>query len=318
MSGTSARTLELLAVLQSRHRWSGAELAARLEVPDRTLRRDVQRLRDLGYEIEASRGTGGGYRLANGAALPPLVVTADEAVALVVGLGAAASAGADVIAASSVGALAKVLQILPDRLRVRAEALARTTDQPAPATGDRLDPHDLMTLAECARREEVTTFAYVAADGTASDREVQPHTLVRVGRRWYLAAYDRHRADWRTFRLDRLRDVTPTGTRFTPREPPGGDAAEYVRRSVRSPAPVHHVRLVVDAPAETVGPAVGRWVELEPLGADRTRVVLETDDLMWAAVTVIGVGAEVEVEGPDELRAYLADVGRRLGRAARR
>ena len=212
MANTSSRTLRLLSLLQTHRYWPGPELADRLGVSVRTLRRDVDRLRELGYPVEANRGVDGGYQLAAGAALPPLVLDDEEAVALAVGLQAAAQSGVAGVAEASVRALAKVVPVMPPRLRRRVEALRTAT---VPATwgdsGQAVDPGVLTAVAQACRDAERLECGYTAADGTRTSRLVEPFRLVPLGRRWYLVAYDLHRHDWRSFRLDRLDAPHRTG-----------------------------------------------------------------------------------------------------------
>jgi predicted DNA-binding transcriptional regulator YafY len=201
--GTSARLLELLSLLQSRREWSSAELAERLEVGARTVRRDVERLRRLGYPISARRGVAGGYRLAAGASLPPLLLDGEEAVAVAVGLRVAASSGVAGIEETSVRALAKLEQLLSSALRRRVSALGAATVA-YPRLGPAVDPETLAAIASAARDGERVRFAYRSHEGQRSRREVEPHRLVHTGRRWYLVAWDPAREDWRTFRVDRI------------------------------------------------------------------------------------------------------------------
>src|SRR3954447_8122137 len=203
MLETSSRLLELLSLLQARREWSGAELADRLEVGVRTVRRDMERLRRLGYPVSATRGVAGGYRLGAGAQLPPLLLDEEEAVAVAVGLRTAASGGVAGIEKPAVRALGKLEQVLPKRLRRRVNALGAAT-VPYPVTGPRVDPETLAAIATAARDNERLRLAYRSHDGTATRRLVEPHRLVHTGRRWYLVAYDTDRADWRTFRVDRI------------------------------------------------------------------------------------------------------------------
>src|SRR5690242_740270 len=221
MAATSARTLRLLSLLQSRRHWSGEELARRLGVSVRTLRRDVDRLRELGYPVEAQRGVAGGYALAPGAALPPLVLDDDEAVALAVGLQAAAQQPVAGMAESSVQALAKVVQVMPARLRRRVDALREGT-VPAGwgAAAPAVDPAVLTSVALACRDTDRLRFVYTDAGGARTDRHVEPFRLVSSGRRWYLVAYDVERGGWRSFRLDRLGEPSGTGARFAPRRLP--------------------------------------------------------------------------------------------------
>ena len=230
MANTSSRTLRLLSLLQTRRYWPGEELAGQLRVSPRTLRRDIDRLRELGYPIQAQRGVAGGYQLAAGSALPPLVVDDEEAVALALGLQAAAQGAVEGLAESSVRALAKVVQVMPARLRRRVQALGAMT-VPASwegAAGTSVDPEVLTTLALACRDTERIRFSYTAAGGEPTGRHVEPHRLVLLGRRWYLAGYDLDRQGWRSYRLDRLASPTGTGARFRPRR-----AARRRRRRVR-------------------------------------------------------------------------------------
>ncbi|MGH8964439.1 MAG: helix-turn-helix transcriptional regulator, partial [Actinomycetes bacterium] len=235
MANTSSRTLRLLSLLQTHRYWPGAELADRLGVSVRTLRRDIDRLRELGYPVEASRGVDGGYQLAAGAALPPLVLDDEEAVALAVGLQAAAQGGVSGIAETSVRALAKVVQVMPPRLRRRVDALrAMTVPAGFGSSAPEVDADLLTVLAQACRDAERVMFGYTSASGDVTSREVEPLRLVSLGRRWYLVAYDLLRHDWRSFRLDRVVDggARRTGARFRPRELPAEDAAAFVRSGI--------------------------------------------------------------------------------------
>lgn len=321
MANTSTRTLRLLSLLQNHRYWRGAELAERLEVSERTLRRDVDRLRELGYPVLSQRGADGGYQLAAGAALPPLIVDDEEAVALVVGLQAAAQSAVDGVAESSVRALAKVVQVLPPRLRRRAEALGAMT-VPA-AWGDDtavVDTDALITLAQAARSTERVEFDYTDRDGTPTERHAEPHRLVVLGRRWYLVAFDLTRFDWRTFRLDRIRHARSTGRRFPDRELPATDAAEFVRRSIGSARPTHVVEVVVDLPAEVVRSHVGRWATVESASDATSRVVMTADSLAWPIMALGRLDAEFTVLTPalaGELSTWADRFGRALARSPR-
>ena len=231
MTETSSRLLELLSLLQARRDWPGAELADRLEVSRRTIRRDVERLRELGYPVESLTGPAGGYRLRAGTAMPPLLLDDDEAIAIAVGLRTAARASVTGIEETAVRALVKLEQVLPAHLRRRVSALGLGDDR-APGGGPTVDPQDLTVIAAACRDSECLRFAYRSRDGTESRREVEPHSLVNLGRRWYLVAWDRGREDWRTFRVDRLARPAATGVSFTPRKLPAKDAAAYVERSI--------------------------------------------------------------------------------------
>ncbi|WAL68178.1 YafY family protein [Amycolatopsis cynarae] len=318
MANTSSRTLRLLSLLQTHRFWRGAELAERLEVSARTLRRDVDRLRELGYPVEASRGVDGGYRLAAGAALPPLVVDDEEAVALAVGLQSAAQGAVAGIEESSLRILAKVIQVMPARLRRRVEAL-RAMTVPAtwqPAGGAGVDPAALTTVALACRDSERLTFGYTTADGRRGDRQVEPHRLVSLGQRWYLVAYDLTRHDWRSFRVDRLSAPAATGERFRPRELPAEDAADFVRAGIGNMPPAYEVEVLVHAPGEPVRARVGRWCTIEDLGPDRCLLRMTTESLDWAAFAVGLTGAEAEVRAPRVLADQLREWGRRFIAAA--
>ncbi len=244
----TGRALQLLSFLQTHRLWRGAELAERLEVTERTVRRDVDRLRELGYPIDATPGSNGGYRLAAGAHLPPLVFDDDEAVAVAIGLRAAAGAAIDGIEDASMRALAKTEQVLPDRLRRRVSALnTSVVSLRRPDGDDVVDPDALSVLATACRDHEEVRFDYRRPDGDDSRRLVEPHQLVAAGRRWYLVAWDLRRNDWRTFRLDRLSGARLAGRRFAPRDIPGGDAAAYFSASVTSLSSEVDSVTVVDA-----------------------------------------------------------------------
>ncbi|GAA4706641.1 helix-turn-helix transcriptional regulator [Phytohabitans rumicis] len=318
MLETSARLLRLLSLLQAKRDWSGAALAERLEVSERTVRRDVDRLRDLGYPVHASRGTDGGYRLGAGAAMPPLLLDDDEAVAVAIGLRTAAGGTVAGIEETSVRALAKLEQVLPARLRHRVNALqAYTVPVPPDRPGPTVDPGVLTTLAAACRDAERLRFDYRGHDGSASVRAVEPHRLVSWGRRWYLVAWDVDRQDWRTFRVDRIDPRTPTGPRFAPREGPEGGAAAHVARGVSAAAWRWRARVLVHAPAEVVteriNPAVG-VVEAVDIGS----CILDTgaDSLNTLAVYLGMLDLDFEVTDPPELVAYLRTLGSRYGRAA--
>src|SRR5215208_424613 len=228
---TSSRLLTLLSLLQARRDWPGTELADRLEVSGRTIRRDIERLRDLGYPVESMTGPAGGYQLRAGTAMPPLLLDDDEAIAIAVGLRTAAGASVSGIEETAVRALVKLEQVLPAHLRRRVSALGSAT-QTLPVTGPRIEPQHLTVIAGACRESECLRFAYRSRDGTDTRREVEPHSLVNQGRRWYLLAWDRRREDWRTFRVDRLARPASTGVRFAPRRPPARDPAAYVAESI--------------------------------------------------------------------------------------
>jgi predicted DNA-binding transcriptional regulator YafY len=320
MLETSARLLRLLSLLQAHRDWSGAALADRLGVTPRTVRRDVDRLRELGYPVNASPGTGGGYQLGAGAELPPLLLDDDEAVAVAVGLRTAAGQGIDGIGESSVRALAKLEQVLPSRLRRRVSTLNAFTVPmlrgPAPSA---VDPGVLTELAHLCRDAERLRFEYRDHEGAATRRTVEPHRLVCTERRWYLVAWDVDRDDWRTFRVDRITPRPPHGPRFAPRTPPADDLAAYVSQGVSTRAYASHavVRLLVplEEAAERVSPSDGT---LEAEGPDSC--VLRTGaaslDVMVIHVTLLGF--EFEVLEPAGLTEAIRTVQARLARSLAR
>lgn len=302
MSGPTGRVLELLSLLQTHRSWSGVELADRLGVSDRTLRRDVERLRDLGYQIDASTGAQGGYRLAAGAHLPPLLLDDEEAVAIAVGLVTVASAAIDGIEDTSVRAMTKLGQVLPDRLRRRVQAIADNVAlRRGPSRLPPADPSHLAVLAQACRDHEDVRYGYRRRDGEESERLVQPHHLVASGRVWYLIGWDSRRDDWRTFRVDRMRDVRLGGVRFRPRDLPGGDPAAFVDRSIASMPVAHRVTVEVVGPPDEVSRSVG-WLDPDPevIGDDRTRLVLraETADWLCSVIAMLTVSFEVAVVDP--------------------
>lgn len=301
----TGRALQLLSLLQTHRLWRGAELADRLEVTERTVRRDVDRLRDLGYPVDATPGIDGGYRLATGAHMPPLVLDDDEAVAVAVGLRYAAGAAIAGMEESSLRALANIEQLLPHRLRRRVAAL-HSNVAPMPWTADDnvIDPQLLIVLAAACRDHEEVRFDYQRRDGEDTRRLVEPHQLVTSGRRWYLVAWDQRRSDWRTFRLDRISEPRLAGARFAPREIPGGDAASFVAASLGSIARQYEATLAISATfAELEG--VLRWVDHTPIAieADSCLVQLRGEDLgrLSLAIARIALTAPVAVIEPAEL-----------------
>jgi predicted DNA-binding transcriptional regulator YafY len=318
VTSPSSRTLRLLSLLQTHRYWPGPELASRLEVSVRTLRRDVDRLRELGYPVMATRGVDGGYQLAAGAALPPLVLDDDEAVALALGLQAVAAGPVEGMAETSVRALAKVVQVLPVRLRRRVEALRAMTVASGWTAGNggwsgpSVDAGVLTTVAQACRDAVRLRFAYAAADGTRSDREVEPARLALLGRRWYLVAYDLGRQDWRSFRLDRLQEPRITGARFRPRELPAEDAAAFVRRGIEQLPQTREIEVLVQAPASVVERRIGAWARVEPVDETSCRMTTRADQFVWPAFGLAQLEAEFAVVRPPEFAAYLAEVGRRF------
>jgi len=316
MANTSSRTLRLLSLLQTHRFWPGDELAERLGVSPRTLRRDVDRLRELGYPVEARRGIEGGYQLGAGAALPPLVLDDDEAVALAIGLRAAAQGAIDGIEESSVRALAKVARIMPPHLRHRVDALRSMTNGPAVwSGGPNVDAGVLTTVAQACRDEERLRFSYTAQNAERSTRHVEPHRLVSLGRRWYLVAFDLGRTDWRSFRVDRLDNLRTTGMRFQPRELPAEDPVSFVRAGIENLPTRRRIEAVVHAPGATVRGRMGQWATIEDVDDATCRLRMTVDNLDWPVLTLGAIGADFEVVRPPELVDHLREWGARLLRA---
>ncbi|MFF5976358.1 helix-turn-helix transcriptional regulator [Streptomyces sp. NPDC012769] len=302
MLETSARLLRLLSLLQAHREWSGADLADRLGVTARTVRRDVERLRELGYPVNATPGTGGGYQLGAGAELPPLLLDDEEAVAVAVGLRAAAGQGIEGIGESSVRALAKLEQVLPGRLRRRVGALNAFTVPMLRTPRDRIDPAVLTELANACRDAERLRFEYRDHGGTATRRTVEPHRLVCSERRWYLVAWDVDRADWRTFRADRITPTPPHGPRFPPREPPAEDLAAYVAKGVSTAAYASEATIRLHVPLAEAAAAVGAAdgvLTAEGDASCRLRTGAHSLDLLVIHVSMLGF--EFEVIDPPEL-----------------
>jgi predicted DNA-binding transcriptional regulator YafY len=302
--GTTERVLALLGLLQRRRVWTGPELAERLGVTTRTVRRDVERLRALGYPVHAGQGVGGGYQLGPGQELPPLLLDDEEAIATAVALLAGATSGG-----ATLRALTKLDQVLPTRLRHEVRALTGSVES---FGGDRapVDTDVLMTLARACRDEVEATFTY-----RDEGRRVEPYRLVASDRRWYLLAYDLGRDDWRTFRVDRMTEVSARTWRFRPREAP--DAAAYVQEGVASRAYRHQARFLVHAPAETVRAQIpASAAVVTPAGQGRCEVVSGADSLDFVLMHMVLLGHRFRVEDPPELRERCAALADRLREAA--
>jgi predicted DNA-binding transcriptional regulator YafY len=309
---TAERLLALLSCLQSRPRWNAGELAERLGVDRRTVRRDVARLRDLGYPVDAEPGPHGGYQLGAGGALPPLLLDDDEAVAVAVGLRVAAGGGIAGLDDAAVAALAKLEQVLPVRLRERVRALHQATDVLGPPGRESVDPDLLMTLAQGCRRLERLHFAYLDREGTASERRVEPYRLVHTGRRWYLVACDLDRDAWRTFRVDRVSGAVLTGHRFVRTSEP--DAAAMVAEGLAVAGHPWQAEIFLHVTPAVAAEEIPRTVgTVEP--ADGGALLrIGADDLEWIARYLAGCPFEFEVLDPPELRDSLRFLGRRLQR----
>lgn len=328
MVQTSTRLLRMLSLLQTRRDWPGSLLAERLQISPRTVRRDIDRLREIGYPIRATKGPDGGYRLNAATELPPLLFDDEQAVALAVALQTAASTGAS-IADAAARAMSTVRQVMPARLRHRIDALQVTAvERPGAATYPPVDIQMLMTLADAVHAREVLRFGY-AAPGTSDNgepqtppRRVQPHHLVTWGGRWYLVAWDLDRDDWRTFRADRITPRIPTGPRFIPRELPGGDVNTFVANRFRgSDSPSGpggwpcHGEVILHLSAAEVAP-YARDGLVEAVGADSCRLLLGSWSWRGLAAAIGSFDADIEVVGPPELTHAFVELARRFAEAA--
>ncbi|GAB3610240.1 YafY family protein [Humibacter ginsengiterrae] len=319
MAATASRVLELLSLLQTHRQWPGPELADRLGVTERTLRRDVERLRGLGYRVDAVRGTAGGYRLEAGSHLPPLLLTEDEAVTIAVGLRSAVAQGLVDGEHTTLSALAKFEQLLPPALRARTDALASAL-RTSPSGGVPVAADLIGTLALACRDAERIRFAYRSRDGNETSRSVEPHAVVSHGRSWFLLAWDRDRGDWRTFRLDRIADVFGTRVRFPPRPVPGGDAAGYVRTGIRSVRAPLRLDVVLHANIEDVRMWLGEWgAGLVDEGGDRCVWPLSGESVAHLVSMLAWVPADLgfELRGDHSLLRQVSKAAKRVAAAAR-
>lgn len=316
---TTSRLLQLLSLLQTHRFWSGTELADRLEVSGRTLRRDIERLRDLGYRLSSTRGSDGGYQLEAGADLPPLVLTDDEAVALAVALRTAASTGPIVgLAETNVAVLAKLEQVLPTRLRARVRALQSAMVLPAPAvaTEAAVDPEILARLAFACRDAQRLRLDYVAGDGSGTARRVEPLALVPRSLRWYLVCWDLDRDAWRTLRVDRIDRISETRMPFTPRPLPAPDAAAFVAKQFRE-SPVHTADVTIEANLdETTAYLAGYAHSLTADGAHRTRWHIEAERLETLVTALVWLPWPFIVHGSPELMQLTRTFSERLRAAS--
>lgn len=311
MLETSARLLRLLALLQSRRDWQGSELADELRISPRTVRRDVDRLRELGYPVNATTGTFGGYRLGAGAELPPLLLDDNEAVAVAAALRTNAVTGLEEV---SLRALLKLEQVLPSRLRHRVSALDQVESVPRDTPAPALDPELLSTLAAACRDSDTLRFDYSSHDGVPTRRRVEPHRLVNWGRRWYLVAWDAEKQDWRSFRVDRITPPQPPhGPRFTPRD---FDATTYVAARASQAAWRVQARVLVHAPADVVAARINASIGTVEAVDDTTCVfVTGSDSVETLAVWVGMLGLDFEVTSPPELVAHVRSLAARYARA---
>lgn len=311
---TSARLLKLLSLLQAKPSWTGPDLASRLEVTDRTLRRDVARLRALGYPVEAISGPHGGYELVPGGAIPPLLLDDDEAVAVAVGLRTAAAGGMFGFEDAALSALAKIESVLPNRLRTRVGDLHSATVVGSGRSGTPVDPAALITLARACQRPERLRFQYTAADGAATERHVEPYHIVHLTRRWYLVAFDRDRNDWRSFRVDRMARIVETGMRFERRTAP--DPIAFVSEGMAVSAYRYQATVILHLPLADAERVIPRTLGVvEAAGKTRTRLRIGADDLDWIAGYLAGLPCRFKVEDPPELRSALAALAERISQA---
>ncbi|HKU24195.1 MAG TPA: YafY family protein [Candidatus Sulfotelmatobacter sp.] len=312
MLQTSARLLRLLSLFQVQRYWSGTDLSDRLRVTPRTLRRDVDRLRSLGYPVHSTSGVAGGYQLGAGATLPPLLLDDDEAVAVALGLRTSATGAVSGIEEASVRALMKLEQVLPPRLRSRVAALHGFV-VPLETRAPRVQADRLSFIANSCRDHEGIRFTYHDRIGSATTRTVEPHRLVHTGYRWYLVAWDLTREDWRTFRVDRVQGKLKTSTRFKPRKPPEGGFATFVSKSIAHVPNPYSARVTLHASMETlarrISPSLGA---LEAI--DTQSCLLHTGAHSLEAITIhlllLGVG--FQVHEPPELVTYIRELTARL------
>lgn len=315
MMETSARLLRLLSLLQTHRDWSGAELADRLGITPRTVRRDVDKLRTLDYPIIATAGVAGGYRLGAGAALPPLLLDDEEAVAVAVGLRTAAGGTVAGIEETSVRALAKLEQVLPSRLRRRVNTLQSVT-VPLAGGGTTVDADALVVISAACRDHERLRFDYRRHDGEQARRVVEPQNLAHTGRRWYLLAWDVDRSDWRTFRVDRIVLKPPAGPRFTPRDDPPGGVAAHLTHGLTTGVYRYQARITLHAPAQRVADKVPPTIAaVEATDAATCTLRAGADSLDALALRIALLGIDFDVHEPPELVAHVRTLAARLARA---
>jgi predicted DNA-binding transcriptional regulator YafY len=320
MRDPSGRLLQLLSLLQTPREWSGTELAERLGVTSRTIRRDIDRLRELGYPVEATHGNTGGYRLTAGTAMPPLLLDDDEAIAIAIGLRTAATAAITGIEDTSVRALAKLEQVLPARLRRRVSTLSQAAVTMQPVGGPGVDAEVLASLAAACVAHEKVRFAHTRGDGGMTRRLVEPHRLVASSRRWYLVAYDEGRADWRTFRVDRIAEVHRTGVRVPARRLPGdADAADWVSDAQSGRSGRVHARLLLHAPIAWAREHVPSWQGVLEEVDDRTCLLrTHADSAQYLAYRITLLPVDYTLLDAPEVAERLVAVADRARRALRR
>ena len=315
---TSSRLLRLLSLLQTPRDWTGSELAQRLEVSPRTVRNDIERLRDLGYPVHATRGSVGGYRLEAGASMPPLLLDDEEAVAVAIGLRTATSGAVTGIEETSLRALAKLEQVLPPRLRRQVGMLQDVTLQVQRrrpyAT---VDPEALTTIARLAREHFTLRFDYSDRRDASSQRRVEPYRIAHAGQRWYLVAWDLDREDWRTFRVDRIRPGMSPGPRFSPRPITDEEVEALISRGVPPEARRHQARVVVHMPADRLSQRVGPWIgTITPIDETSCTLTTGAERLEDLAVYLGMLDTDFSVTEPPELVAQLRVLAARYAAAA--
>ena len=308
--------LRLLSLLQTHRYWPGGELAARLEVSPRTLRRDVDRLRELGYVVDAVRGVAGGYQLRAGGQLPPLLLEDEEAVAIAVSLQTSAAGGTPGMEETAVQALSKIIALMPPRLRRKMDALRSQTERLPGSAGPALDPALLATLAQACRDCEPIHFTHTPPtrgeqEVAPTERWVEPHRMVSLGRRWYLVAYDRDRQDWRSFRVDRISEPRTSGQVFRPRQLPADDALSFVQAGIRRMPQKYAVRVVLDADREAVAASFERWATVTGT-SQRAVLEMNVDSLDWPLFLLASIDADFTVESPPELAEAVHRAGLRF------
>ncbi len=320
MADTSARMLRLLSLLQLHRHWPGGELAERLEVSERTVRRDIDRLRSLGYPVESLPGSAGGYQLGAGSALPPMVFDHEEAIALAIGLRDVAHGTDPSTAEASLRALAKLTAMLPRSVRHYIETMSSVTD--ANPLARRIPSPDvavLGTIAQACRDVVRMTFTYTAADESSLQRYVEPCRLVTLGRRWYLVAFDLDRNDWRTFRVDRVKEPVPSRNSFDQRDLPSNDLPGYIQARIRELRTTFEVELTVNAPVEAVTASVGSWTTVTggPQPGTSTVRMLSDASFDGPMVALSNLDADVTIVSPAEFRDHLRRLTERVNLSLR-
>lgn len=315
MVDVTQRVLALLATLQTGRTFSGAELAARLDVSPRTLRRDVDRLRAYGYPVETRPGPGGYYRLSAGGTVPPLLLEDDEAIAILLGLATLAATGSargGSLDEAATRAYGKVDQYLPKRLRPRAAAI-RASLETGPTLAPSTSAETMSTLAHAIAHRQLVTFDYARATGATSARHVEPYRQIHQSLRWYLLAWDLDRDDWRVFRADRITNLRERTRTFTPRPLPADTGIDYLRQGLRKGR--ERVVLTVDAPVTAVADALRcEDVELTPVSSDRTRAVVMLDTWQWLLLHLAFLDVDFTIEEPEAFREACRRFGARLQR----